>query len=350
MKCECTLIDLLNTALSMALLSSAAVATYASEAGPVVEVSGGQIQGRMIPGGGATFKGVPFAQPPIGDLRWRDPAPVKSWAGLRDAVDFGPPCTQQISRTNLKQTEKSQENCLSLNLWTAEWPSKSPKPVMVWLYGGGNTAGLSSVDYLDGTSLSRRGVILVSVNYRVGILGFFAHPGLTAESQRHSSGNYGLLDQLAALKWIHENIARFGGDPQRVTLFGQSAGGIDTAYLAASPSSKGLIHYTIQESGSPIHPMGSLTQAEQLGVKFAESLKAPPGAADAVKFLRAMPGAELQKVAVATLGLDNFLMFPLIDGHLIPEYPALVYKHGNELPIPMITGNNAHEEARNYNV
>ena len=348
MRNESALITLLNAAVSIALLGSAALAAPAAEADPIVQVTGGQIKGRLIPSGGAFFKGVPFAQPPVGDLRWRDPAPVKSWSGVRDAQDFGPPCTQRISQ--MKQTENNQEDCLSLNVWTAEWPSKSRKPVMVWLYGGGNTAGLTSAEHLDGASLSRRGIILVSVNYRVGIFGFFAHPGLTAESQRHSSGNYGLLDQLAALKWIRDNIAKFGGDPARVTLFGQSAGGIDAAYLVASPSSKGLIHRSIQQSGSPIHPIGSLTQVEQLGVKFAESLKSPPGSADAVKFLRAMPGPELHKVSVATLELPNFLMFPLIDGHLIPKYPALVYQQGNELPIPMITGSNLREEARNYNV
>lgn len=335
---------LLNTGLSIALLSSVAVVAYAAEADPIVQVSGGQIKGRLVSDGGAVFKGVPFAQPPLGDLRWRDPAPVKPWTGVRDALEFGPVCTQQPR--NLKQVE---EDCLTLNLWTGEWPSKSPKPVMVWLYGGGNTGGLASVEYLDGTSMSRRGVILVTINYRVGIMGFFAHPGLTAESPRHASGNYGLLDQLAALKWIHDNIARFGGDPGRVTLFGQSAGGVDTAYLVASPSSKGLIHNAIQESGSPVHPMGSLAQAEQVGVKFAESVKAPSKAADAVKFLRAIPGPELQKVAVETLGQDNFVMFPLVDGHFIPEHPALLFKEGKEMAIPIITGSNSREEARRYN-
>jgi para-nitrobenzyl esterase len=339
---------LLTTGFSIALLSSIAVVALAAESDPIVQVTGGQMKGSSIPGGGATFKGVPFAQPPVGDLRWREPAPVKSWTGVRDAQDFGPPCTQQASRN--QKSQASQEDCLTLNVWTAEWPSKSPKPVMVWLYGGGNTAGLTSVEYLDGTSLSRRGIVVVTVNYRVGLLGFFAHPGLTAESPHHSSGNYGLMDQVAALKWVHENIAKLGGDPGRVTLFGQSAGGIDTAYLATSPSLKGLIHRSIQESGSPIHPIGTLAQVEQLGVKFAESQKAPADAAEAVKFLRARPAAELQKIAASTVGLESLMMWPLIDGTLIPKYPALTYQEGKELPIPMITGSNAHEEARNYDI
>jgi para-nitrobenzyl esterase len=328
----------LNTLLSIAMLSSAA---YAGDADPVVRVTGGQIKGRALPSGGAAFKGVPFAQPPVGDLRWRDPVPVKAWTGVRDAGDFGPSCAQA-------NRPDSEEDCLSLNLWTAEWPSKSPKPVMVWLYGGGNTAGQTAVPYLDGVSLSRRGVILVTVNYRVGIFGFFAHPGLTAESPHHSSGNYGLLDQLAALKWIHENIAKFGGDPARVTLFGQSAGGIDTAYTVASPLVTGLVHRAIQESGSPIHPILSLKDNEQLGVKFAESLKAPAGATEAVKFLRTIPSSELK--ARRDLGPDNLLVQPIIDGYFVAKNPPYVFRDGGEMAIPIITGSNAHEEARTYNI
>jgi para-nitrobenzyl esterase len=338
--------------LSIIALFSAALIMPAAETDPVVQVTGGQIKGRTIPGGGAAFKGVPFAQPPVGDLRWRDPAPVKPWTGVRDALEYGPPCTQQISRVNAfldaKQTEHSQEDCLYLNVWTPDWPSKTPKPVMVWLYTGGNTAGMTSVEYTDGVALSRRGVILVSVSYRLGILGFFGNPALTAESPHHTSGNYGLFDQLAALKWVHDNIAKFGGDPGNVTLFGQSAGGIDTGFMAASPLSKGLIHRSIQESGSPVHPIDTLAQTEEASVKFAEALKAPAGAAAALKFLRAMPGADVQKAAATLLRGQTTLQWPIIDGYLLPKYPALIFKDGNELPIPMITGNTAREENRNY--
>ncbi len=341
---------LCNLAIPIALAGVVAISVRAAETDPVVAVTGGQIKGRTTPGGGAAFKGVPFAQPPVGDLRWREPAPVKPWTGVRDAADFGPGCTQQISRANQALTQNNQEDCLYLNVWTGEWPSKSPKPVMVWLYGGGNFAGVTSSGYMDGAAISRRGVILVSVSYRLGIFGFFVHPGLTAESPHHVSGNYGLFDQLAALKWVHDNIAKFGGDPSRVTLFGQSAGGIDTAYLVTSPLSKGLIHHGIQESGSPIHTIGSLAQDEQLGVKFAESLKAPTGTAEAVKFLRSIPNQELQKTSMSTLGVESLLMWPAIDGYLLPEYPGLAYKDGKEMPIPMITGNVVEEEIRNYDI
>jgi len=336
-------LNLLSTALSIALLSSAVQVAVAADTDPVVAVRGGQIKGRTINGGGATFKGVPFAQPPVGDLRWRDPAPVKPWAGVLDAAAMGPACTQQSTK------QVSQEDCLYLNVWTGEWPSKSPKPVMVWIFGGSNTGGSPAAAYLDGTSLSRRGVVMVTINFRLGIFGFFAHPGLTAESPHHSSGNYGLLDQLAALKWVHDNIAKFGGDPARVTLFGQSSGAIDTSYLAASPLSKGLIHRAIQESGPPVRPTDTLAQTEPLGVKFAASLKAPAGDADAVKFLRSMPAADLQKATVAALTNNPVpLMRPLIDGYLLPKYGALMYQDGQDLPIPIIVGNNSQETNREY--
>ncbi len=334
---------LFNTALSIALLSSAAHVAAGADADPVVAVTGGQIKGRTIDGGGATFKGVPFAQPPVGGLRWRDPAPVKAWTGVLDAAAFSPACTQQSTK------QVSQEDCLYLNVWTGEWPSKSPKPVMVWIFGGSNTGGSPAAPYLDGTSLSGRGVVMVTINFRLGIFGFFAHPGLTAESPHHSSGNYGLLDQLAALKWVHQNIAKFGGDPARVTLFGQSSGAIDTSYLAASPLSKGLIHRAIQESGPPVRPTDTLAQTEPLGVKFAASLKAPAGAAEAVKFLRSMPGPDLQKAAVAALTNNPVpLMRPLIDGYLLPKYGVLMYQDGLDLPIPIIVGNNSQETNREY--
>lgn len=340
---------LLGAAFFVSLLSAATQLATAAGEEPVAQVTGGQIKGRLIQGGGASFKGVPFAAPPVGELRWRDPAPVKAWSGVREAAEFGPSCMQGNGGPS-KDGQVFKEDCLYLNLWAPEWPAKSPHPVMVWLYGGGNFAGLASVDYLDGTSLSRRGVVLVTINYRVGILGFMAHPGLTAESRHHTSGNYGLFDQLAALKWVHDNIAKFGGDPGRVTLFGQSAGGIDTAYLVTSPLSKGLVHRGIQESGSPIHPIGVLATDEQLGVKFGAALKAPGGAAEAVKFLRGVPAEELQKFASATLPNTDPLLWPHIDGYLLPENPALAYEQGKDQAIPLITGNNAHEEARNYDL
>jgi len=332
---------LLNTALSIALLSSVAPVARAADTDPIVQLTGGQLKGRLIAGGGATFKGVPYAQPPLGDLRWRDPEPVKAWTGVRDAGAYGPPCTQ-------RNRPGSQEDCLHLNLWTPEWPPKAPKPVMLWLFGGSNVTGAASEGYLDGASLSRRDVTVVTIDFRLGVFGFFAHPGLTAESPHHSSGNYGFLDQLAALTWVRDNIAKFGGDPGNVTLFGQSSGAMSTAFLVASPLSKGLIHRAIQQSGPPVRQFETRAETERKGVKFAASMKAPAGAADAIKYLRSLPGPEVQKAFVAAKTQGPEVAITEIDGYVILNYSALVYQEGHDLPIPMIIGNNAREQARNF--
>ena len=325
------------------LLSLAPLASAAGAADPVVSVTGGEIRGVLLPEpGGAAFKGIPYAAPPLGDLRWREPAPVVPWTGVRDANTFGASCVQQISTWNKQEATGNQEDCLYLNVWTPEWPSKSAKPVMVWLHGGGNTGGGASVDYFDGVSLSRRGVTLVTINYRLGLFGFFVHPGLTAESPHHSSGNYGLLDQVAALRWVAENIARFGGDPKKVTLFGQSAGAIDTGYLLASPLSKGLLQRAIQESGPPIRDAAPLANAEEQGAKFAAVMKAPAGA-EAIKFFRSLPAADLQKAAVAARGENGPPMGPVVDGWVLPSSSAEIFASGRQLPVPLIIGNNARE-------
>jgi para-nitrobenzyl esterase len=244
--------------------------------------------------GGAAFKGIPYAAPPLGDLRWREHAPVAAWTGVREANAFGASCVQEILSWNKQEATGNQEDCLYLNVWTPEWPSKARKPVMVWLHGGGNAGGGASVDYFDGVSLSRRGIVLVTINYRLGLFGFFVHPGLTTESTHHTSGNYGLLDQVTALKWVRDNIAQFGGDPNNVTLFWQSAGSVDTSYLLASPLSKGLFQRVIQESGPPIRDMMTLSEAERAGEKFGASLNAPAGK-DGIRFLRACPRSNCRR-------------------------------------------------------
>ena len=204
----------------------------AAQEPPAVTVTGGKIQGVPLKAGGAVFKGIPFAAPPVGDLRWREPMPVKPWTGVREATNFGARCMQG--------GEGVSEDCLYINVWTPEWPSKSRKPVMLWIHGGGNFAGSSSEAIFDGESLARHGVVLVSANYRLGIFGFYEHPELTAESKHHASGNYGLMDQVAALRWVEQNIAQFGGDPRNVTIFGESAGALDINVLMTSPLTKGL--------------------------------------------------------------------------------------------------------------
>src|SRR5260370_24004168 len=233
----------------------------AADSDRIGAVTGGRVQGVMLDKGGAVFKGLPYAQPPLGDLRWREPLPVKPWTGVRDATAFGAVCAQTPTVIIRIAAEISKEDCLFLNVWTPEWPSKSPKPVMVWIPGGGNYIG-GSTEADDGESLARRGVVLVTINYRLGSFGFFAHPDLTRESPHHASGNQGILDQIAALKWVRDNIARFGGDPNNVTIFGQSAGSLDVSVLMTSPLSKGLFRRVIGESGAVILVGDPLTLAE----------------------------------------------------------------------------------------
>ncbi|MCX6629502.1 MAG: carboxylesterase family protein [Candidatus Solibacter sp.] len=300
----------------VALACATALSVAVAQSDPTVAVTGGQIRGRALQSG-AVFKGIPFAAQPVGELRWREPAPVVPWTGVRDASSFGASCVQETSTWNKQEATGNKEDCLYLNVWTPEWPAKSEKPVMLWLYGGGNTGGGASVDYFDGVSLSGKGVVLVTINYRLGLFGFFVHPGLTAESSHHASGNYGLLDQIAALKWVKDNIARFGGDPNNVTVFGQSAGSVDTSYLLASPLAKGLFQRAIQESGPPIRDMMTLAEAEQAGEKFGSSLNAPAGK-DGIQFLRDLPAEQLQKASVSVRGANGPNIGPSLDGWFMP--------------------------------
>jgi para-nitrobenzyl esterase len=320
--------------------------------GPAVSVTGGKIQGRLLPApGGAVFKGMPFAAPPVGDLRWREPQPVKSWTGIRQGAKFAPACFQVDSNWNKAYAESSSEDCLYLNVWTSEWPAKTKKPVMVWMHGGGNSGGSAQGGSgpeppFDGESLVRHGVVLVTIEYRLSLLGFIGHPELTAESPLHASGDYGLLDQIAALKWVHDNIAAFGGDPGNVTLFGQSAGAQDTMLLVASPLTKGLIHKAIVESGSPMVGDKRLTtpaQTEQLGVALAEVLHAPDQGA--IVYLRSLPASAL---FAAMPDFRKKMVLPLIldvgmDGYTLPEFTPDVYLQGKEAPIPMMIGNNGRD-------
>src|ERR1700730_2555037 len=251
------------------LLCIALTPTFAiAESGPVVTVTGGPVRGAMIERGGAVFKPIPYAQAPGGSLRWREPMPVKPWTGLRDATAFGAICAQ-TSFLIARAAEASKEDCLFLNVWTPEWPSTARKLVMVWIPGGGNFAGGNTGVFDDGERLARHDVVLVSLNYRLGSFGFFSHPALTRESPHHASGNQGILDQIAALKWVRDNIARFGGDSSNVTIFGESAGSLDASVLMTSPLSKGLFRRVIGESGAAIlvgvGDPPTLSQAEKRG-------------------------------------------------------------------------------------
>jgi para-nitrobenzyl esterase len=333
-------------------LAFCAVMLCAADSDPVVTVNGGQVRGRLLPqAGGAVFKGIPFAQPPVGDLRWREPLPVKPWTGVKDAGDYGAPCAQIAAGWNDKVAAKGSEDCLFLNIWTSDWPANSRKPVMFWIHGGanmgGSAMGAAGIEPpFDGERLVRHGIVLVTINYRLGLFGFMAHPELTAESPHHASGNYGLLDQVAALKWVKANIARFGGDPANVTVFGQSAGAHDTGLLMTSPLAKGLFQHAIQESGTVIisgKMTPPLNQLEQAGVKIAESLKAPPSGS--IQYLRTLSAADVLRASPPYSGGGPLRPEPNVDGYTLPKPPAEVFRAGEVASVPLIIGNNGRERS-----
>jgi para-nitrobenzyl esterase len=276
------------------------------------------------------FKGIPFAAPPVGDLRWRVPQPVKHWDGPRNADAFGPVCMQNAPGGG---DQTVSEDCLYLNVWTAAKPGEK-RPVMVWIYGGGYNVGSGSQLEYDGAALAKKGAVVVTFNYRLGVFGFFSHPALTRESDRRGAANFGLLDSIAALQWVQKNIAAFGGDPKRVTIFGESAGAGLVANLMVSPLAKGLFHRAIGESSSwttaTISRLGTLTDAEQAGVKFADGLDAK-----SLAELRARPAAEILK---AGRGAG-----PIVDGWSIPEDPGMAFAHGKQIDVPVLVGSNRDE-------
>lgn len=282
------------------------------------------------------YRGIPFAAPPVGDLRWRAPQPAAQWKGVREAVKFAPDPYQGDDKGNVS------EDCLYLNVWT---PAKSPGervPVLVWIYGGGFSFGSTSTPVHDGEHLARKGVVLVTLNYRVGPLGFLAHPGLTAESPHQASGNYGLQDQIAGLQWVKQNIAAFGGDPDKVTIFGESAGGISVSMLCASPEAKGLFRGAISQSGGSFGPtrpttypgenMRTLAQAEQSGVAFAQKAGASSLAA-----LRKMSPDKLPG------GWGSGAAWPIVDGWVIPDDQHGLYEAGNYNDVDVLVGYNSDE-------
>ncbi len=284
----------------------------------VVNTTGGKLRGASRPSGGAEFLGIPYARPPVGDLRWHEPLPARSWPGVREATAFGAPCSQpMLGDWNKYDSENGKEDCLFLNVVTPAWPPKALLPVMFWIHGGANTGGTASSPLFKDGTLVQHGVVLVTVNYRLGIFGFLAHPELTRESSHHASGNYGIMDQIAALHWVRDNIAKFGGDPKNITVFGQSAGAQDTNLLMISPLSKDLFHRAILQSGSAISPpIPSLAETEQVGEKMAATLKAPTGDG-AIKYLRQLhPQTLLQGLASQPV-----LAGPNIDGWVIPHPP-----------------------------
>ena len=250
--------------------------------GLIVETASGRVEGAVVDDGRGpagdvlVFRGIPYAAPPVGDLRWRPPQPPSAWEGVRGAHQSGAPCWQRISPDtsiySRGEIERS-EDCLYLDLWTAaDAATEGPRPVMVWFHGGSHEVGHGSSLMFDGAALTRKGVVLVSINYRLGSFGFLAHAGLSAESEHGSSGNYGLLDKIAALEWVQANADAFGGDPDRVLIFGQSAGSMSVCSLIASPLAAGLFHRAVGQSAGCFTPLETLEQAEERGELLAAEL------------------------------------------------------------------------------
>ena len=307
-----------------------------------VKIETGAVQGTSE-SGLAVFKGIPFAAPPVGDLRWRAPQPAAKWTGVRKAAAFAPGCMQAMGGP---PPSGMSEDCLHLNIWTPAQSAKDRIPVLVWIYGGGFNAGATSIPTYSGDQLARRGVVLVSIAYRVGVFGFLAHPESSAESATRVSGNYGLLDIIAGLAWIHRNIAAFGGDPNRVTIFGESAGGIAVSMLSASPLAKGLFQAAISQSGGSFGPfsiapapgenMRVLADAEAAGAEFAKIA----GTAS-LRELRTLSAGKLLDAARSQRGMA----WPIVDGWVIPDDQHRLYEAGQFNDTPILVGYNSDEDA-----
>lgn len=311
-----------------------------AERATAIRIANGLLQGSTDPQtGDRIFRGIPYAQPPVGPLRWREPQPVHNWEGVRSADKFGPKAMQKFIFTDMRfRTDTMSEDCLYLNVWTPAKTAGAHLPVLVYFFGGGFIAGDGSEWRYDGASLASKGIVVVTVNYRLGIFGFFSHPELTKESPHHASGNYGLLDQQAALEWVHRNIAAFGGDPRKVTIGGESAGSISVFAQMASPLSKNLIAGAIGESGAMINPTlppVSLEEAEKNGLAFAKM-----AGATSLADLRAIPAGKLLDDAFLP-GAPHF--GAVVDGYFFPQSPLAIFEKGEQAHVPLLVGWNSTE-------
>jgi len=319
-------------------------ASYGASPSLQIKTEAGLIEGK-VDGSVRTFLGIPYAAPPVGELRWKAPVSAAKWAGVRTTTEFGARCMQgRIYSDMVFRDPDISEDCLSLNVWTPAKNARAKLPVMVWIYGGGFMAGATSEPRQDGRMLARRGVVVVSMNYRLGIFGFFALPELAAESDKKAAGNYGLLDQVAALAWVRRNIASFGGDPANVTIFGESAGSFSVSALMASPVAKGLFHRAIGESGAAFSssalPFEPLAVRSQRDSQFATSSLG----AQTLNELRAIPA---QRILDASLKKDDSQspprFAPDIDGYFLPEPVPAIFAQGKQSDVPLLAGWN-HDE------
>jgi para-nitrobenzyl esterase len=309
-------------------------------------ISGGALHGIDMPDGGALYRGIPYAAPPIGDLRWKAPQPAAPWAGVRDATKPGAPCLQRSYEWNAADAAAGSEDCLTLDVRVPRHAPGEKLPVMLWIHGGANRAG-NGYSYAE-SAIPERGVILVAIQYRLGIFGFLSHPALSAESPQGASGNYAIMDQIAALKWVQDNIAAFGGDAGNVTIFGQSAGAQDVGILMLSPLARGLFHKAIAQSGTAGFglPPRTLEENEKLGTDLAQLLGAP-GGAGGIKALRAASGEALltaaDKLAPPIEDAGFIWDQAVIDGIVLPRTPAAILADGQQAAVPLVIGNDARE-------
>ena len=317
------------------------VAALPAFAADRVKTANGILESTDAPKDGVrSFKGIPFGQPPVGDLRWREPQPVKNWTGVRSADQFGPRCMQRTGpgADYWFRGNGMSEDCLYLNVWTPAKSGNEKLPVLVYIFGGGFQNGDGSEPRYDGESMARHGMVAISVNYRTNVFGFFVHPELTKESPHHASGNYGLLDQVAALQWVQKNIAAFGGDPKHVTVAGESAGSISVSALMASPLSKNLMAAAIGESGAAIAslPPQPLAEAEQNGVKFATA-----AGADSLASLRAMTAEQIQDASAKAQGVR---FSTAMDGYFLSKSLTATFEAGEQAKVPLLEGSNTQEQ------
>ena len=324
-----------------AVLSACASMPEVSSAGsPIVRTATGPVEG-LREGDLSVFKGIPYAQAPVGQNRWQPPVPAKPWAEVLEATDFGPACVQPTPRIQSVYSQdigRTSEDCLSLNVWSPDTSARAP--VIVWIHGGALVSGSSKEPLYDGTAWAEKGVVVVSINYRLGVLGYLAHPGLSAESPTHASGNYGVMDQIAALQWVRDNIAYFGGDPDNVTVAGESAGGLSILYLLTAPSARGLFDKAIAQSAYLIS-MPALNEsaqgapsAESGGTAVAAALHAPDVAA-----LRALDAQALTDGAA----LAGFAPRGIIDSAVLHDQMLDVFARGEQAPVPVLAGFNSGE-------
>ncbi|HZK65476.1 MAG TPA: carboxylesterase family protein, partial [Puia sp.] len=301
----------------------------------IVKTNDGMLEGTYA-SGITIFKGIPFAQPPVGNLRWKEPQPVSPWTGVRKADHFGPRAMQLPIYSDMNfRSDGVSEDCLYLNVWTPAKSGKDLLPVLVYFYGGGLMAGDGSEHRYDGERMSRNGIVAITVNYRLNIFGFFSHPELTKESPHHASGNYGFLDQAAALRWVKQNIKAFGGDPEKITIAGESAGSYSVSGLMASPLSRKIIAGAIGESGSLLdfEPLSTLADAEKLGLAFADSL-----GVNSLSALRSLPADQILK-ASSKMKEGNLP----VDGYFFPKQPLAIYAAGEQAKVPLLVGWNSEE-------